>query len=112
MVQSFQKTEFRHGMRYMRIIGDGDSSGFARIREDVQIRGRYVEKRRCAYHTCKCYRSNLERLVAKHPYRKEGTTLQRPPCSPSLDSNSKCDQKRSTELKENEAIRSQPVQQL
>ena len=54
----------------MRLIGDGDSSVFARIREEVPVWGRFVAKEECANHICKCYRSNLEKLVTENPLYK------------------------------------------
>jgi hypothetical protein len=51
----------------MRVVGDGDSSVFARIREEVPGWGRYVTKEEYAHHICKCYRANLEKLVTANP---------------------------------------------
>lgn len=56
ILEGFLETESKHGLRYMRLVGDGDSSVFAKIREEVPNWGRYVVKE-------KCYRSNLEKLV-------------------------------------------------
>ncbi|XP_062575148.1 uncharacterized protein LOC134237079 isoform X2 [Saccostrea cucullata] len=70
IVDGFKQAEGKHGLRYMRIIGDGDSSVFAKIREEVPLWGRAVEKEECANHVCKCYRSNLEKLVTDNPLYK------------------------------------------
>ncbi|VDI47752.1 Hypothetical predicted protein [Mytilus galloprovincialis] len=40
ILQEFQKAEKKHGVRYMRVVGDGDSSVFAKIREEVPGWGR------------------------------------------------------------------------
>ena len=63
----------KHGVRYMTIIADGDSSVFARIKEEVPIWGQSVQKAECANHVCKCLRSNLEKLVDENPsYKGKG----------------------------------------
>ncbi|VDI15012.1 Hypothetical predicted protein [Mytilus galloprovincialis] len=63
ILQGFLEAEKKHGVRYMRVVGDGDSSVFAKIREEVPGLGRSVKKEECANHVSKCYRSNLEKLV-------------------------------------------------
>lgn len=35
IVEGFKEAETKHGSRYMRIVGDGDSSVYAKIREEV-----------------------------------------------------------------------------
>ena len=42
ILEGFLETESKHGLRYMRLVGDGDSSVFAKIREEVPNWGRYV----------------------------------------------------------------------
>jgi len=54
----------------MRLVGDGDSSVFSRIRQEVPGWGRYVAKEECANHICKCYRTNLEKLVSDNQLYK------------------------------------------
>ncbi|KAK3084518.1 hypothetical protein FSP39_014666 [Pinctada imbricata] len=70
ILEGFLEAETKHGLRYMRLIGDGDSSVYARIREEVPVWGRYAIKEECANHVCKCYRSNLEKLVSDNPLYK------------------------------------------
>lgn len=70
IVEGFKEAETKHGLRYMRILGDGDSSVYAKIREEVSEWGRDVQKEECANHVCKCYRSNLENLVMNNPLYK------------------------------------------
>lgn len=73
VLEGFKQAESKHGLRYIRVVGDGDSSVYARIREEVPGWGRYVEKEECANHTCKCFRSNLENLFPKIIYIKVET---------------------------------------
>ena len=62
-----------YGVRYMNIIADGDSSVFAKVREEVPIWGSQVTKFECANHAYKCLRSNLEKLVEQNPsYKGKG----------------------------------------
>ena len=64
----------KYGVRYMTLIADGDSSVYARIREDVSVWGEFVKKAKCANHVCKCLRGNLEKkLVHENPsYKGKG----------------------------------------
>ena len=77
-VEGFRLSERTHGVRYMKLVGDGDSSVTSTIREAVPY-GVYVEKIECTNHAVKCYRSRLEQLVKDNPqYRgKGGLTIQR-----------------------------------
>ena len=47
LVAGFRASEATHGVRYMEVIGDGDSSVLAAIRSQV-IWGPYVQKLECA----------------------------------------------------------------
>ena len=75
ILEGFRECEEKHGVRYMRVVGDGDSSVFARIREEISIWGRFVQKEECANHVSKCYRSNLEKLVSNNPLYKGKNNL-------------------------------------
>ena len=66
ITEGFCSSEKSQGLRYMRVIGDGDSSVMANIRQSVPY-GMYVEKLECANHACKCYRNRLEELAKAHP---------------------------------------------
>ena len=66
LVEGFRISEQLHGVYYMRVIGDGDSSLMANIQQYV-IYGPFVEKIECANHACKCYRNRLEELAKDHP---------------------------------------------
>ena len=70
ILEGFLNCESKHGVRYMRFIGDGDSSVFARLQENVPVWGKAIQKLECANHCCKCLRSNMERLVADKPEYK------------------------------------------
>ena len=70
IVEGFQLAEQQHGVRYTKFIGDGDSSVLARLREDVKVWGRDIEKQECANHAVKCFRSSLEKLAKEKPQYK------------------------------------------
>ncbi|CAG2223289.1 unnamed protein product [Mytilus edulis] len=61
--------ERKHGVRYIRVVGDGDSSVFAKIRGGTRL-GKIGQKEECANYVSKCYRSNLEKLVTDNPCTK------------------------------------------
>ena len=72
IVEGFRLSEQAHGLRYMRIIGDGDSSAMANLQQCVTY-GPFITKIECTNHACKCYRSRLETLVKDHPeFRGKG----------------------------------------
>ncbi|XP_060598342.1 uncharacterized protein LOC132752084 [Ruditapes philippinarum] len=70
ILNGFLQAETSHGVRYTKIIADGDSSVFPQLQEKVPVWGTSIEKLECANHTCKCLRSNLEKLVIEKPYYK------------------------------------------
>ena len=75
--EGFRQAEEMHGLRYIRVIADGDSSMMCTIRQSV-VYGIFVEKIECANHACKCYRSRLEQLAKDHPvYRGRGGLTKR-----------------------------------
>ena len=63
IVEGFKQSETLHGLRYVRMIGDGDSSVHHAVRTGVPSYGRLVQKLECANHAVKCYRSSLEKLA-------------------------------------------------
>ncbi len=63
LLEGFCAAESTHGVRYMRMVGDGDSSVYPTLLLSVPVWGRYIQKIECANHTCKCYRSGMERLA-------------------------------------------------
>ena len=66
VLEGFQLSEQTHGIRYMHIIGDGDSSVMTTLQQSV-VYGPLIQKIECANHACKGYRSRLEKLAADHP---------------------------------------------
>ena len=73
ILEGFKRTERDHGVRYIRFVGDGDSSVFPTLIAEVPGWGRAIQKVECANHACKCYRANLEKLVQENPaYKGKG----------------------------------------
>ena len=72
IAEGFSQSEEMYGLRYMSVIGDGDSSVMATIRQAVPY-GIFVKKIECANHACKAYKSRLEVLAKDNPqYRGKG----------------------------------------
>ena len=63
LVEGFKQAESVHQVRYMFLIGDGDSSVLHSIHTKVPVWGRYIQKIECANHALKNYRSKLEAIV-------------------------------------------------
>ena len=66
IVEGFCEAERVHGVRYTTVIGDGDSSVYPTLIEQVPGWGHCIRKLECANHTCKCYRGSLEKLVQEN----------------------------------------------
>ena len=64
IVEGFKQSETLHGLRYIRMIGDGNSSY-----------GCLVQKLECANHAVKCYRSSLEKLAKENSQYKGRNAL-------------------------------------
>lgn len=77
IVEGFCQCERVHGVRYLRFIGDGDSSVYPTVIQTVPGWRHAIKKLECANHACKCYRASLENLVNENPtYKgKGGLTL-------------------------------------
>lgn len=81
ILEGFKQAERVHGVRYLRFIGDGDSSVYPTLLESVPGWGRYIKKLECANHACKCYRSGLEKLVQENPsYKGRGGLTKKMRC--------------------------------
>ena len=65
IVEGFSKSEQMHGLRYIVFIGDGISSVYSKIVENVRY-DRRVKKKECANHAVRCYRKSLHDLVNTH----------------------------------------------
>lgn len=71
ILEGLLKAEQTHGVRYIRFVGDGDSSVYPTLRQNVPLWEPDIKE--CANHACKCYRSSLEKLVADNPsYKGKG----------------------------------------
>ena len=62
IVEGFKRSESMHGLRYMWMIGDGDSSVYLSVTMGVPY-GRHIQKVECSNHAVKCYRGGLEKLA-------------------------------------------------
>ena len=81
ILEGFKQAEKVHEVRYKRFVGDGDSSVYPTLIQNVPGWGRYIEKLECANHACKCYRSGLEKLVQEKPeYKGKGGLTQKMRC--------------------------------
>jgi hypothetical protein len=58
IAEGFKMAEKKHGLRYMRFVGDGDSSVYPSLYEQIPEWGRDIKKLECANHVCKCYRGS------------------------------------------------------
>ncbi len=67
LVEGFRQAEQTHGVHYMHLVGDGDSSVLSSIHQRVPIWGRFVRKIECVNHALKNYRSKLEQIVKENP---------------------------------------------
>ena len=70
IVEGFQNAEQQHGVRYIKFIGDGDSSVHAQLISGVKGWGYAIQKQECANHAVKCIRSSLEKLAKEKPQYK------------------------------------------
>ena len=76
ITKKFQHSEEMHLLRYMQLIGDGDSSVIHSVAINVAY-GRHVKKVECTNHAVKCYRSHLEALLKNNPqYQGRGGLTQ------------------------------------
>ena len=58
VAEGFWLSELTHGVRYLKLVSDGDSSVMSTILQSVQYGSyMYVEKIKCANHAVKCYPS-------------------------------------------------------
>ncbi|KAL9975222.1 hypothetical protein ACROYT_G012355 [Oculina patagonica] len=67
LVEGFKQSETTHGVRYIGLIGDGDSSVHKAVVDSVPAYGSRVRKIECANHAVRCYRKSLHDLVEAHP---------------------------------------------
>ena len=62
ILEGFQQAETGHGVGYTRFIGDGVSSVYSMLVQNVTCQGRHIKKLECANHASKCYWSAHEKL--------------------------------------------------
>ena len=67
ILEGFRLSEEMHGLRYLWLIGDGDSSVYHSVVTGVPSYGRKITKVECANHAVKCYRNRLEALCNDKP---------------------------------------------
>ena len=65
IVEGFNQSETMHGLRYIWMVGDGDSSVYLSVTLNVSY-GLGVHKVECANHAIKCFRSGLEKLAKEN----------------------------------------------
>ena len=70
ILTGFKVAKKQHGVRYMKFIGDGDSSVYPSLVAGVPGWGYAINKQECANHALKCYRASLEQLVKDKPQYK------------------------------------------
>ena len=70
ILEGFCMAESTHGVRYMRMVGDGNSSVYSTLLLNVPVWGRDIKKLECANYACKCYRGGMEKLVQENPKYK------------------------------------------
>lgn len=74
IVEGFNASERTHGLRYLKFVGDGDSSVFAKIRDNV-VYGGSVKKIECTNHALKNYGKRLRNIKADKAIKIEGRKL-------------------------------------
>ena len=67
ILEGFRLSEEMHGLRYLWLIGDGDSSVYHSVVTGVPSYGKDITKVECANHAVKCYRNRLEALCNNKP---------------------------------------------
>lgn len=70
IVEAFKLSLEMHGVEYRTMIGDGDSSVYVKVRENVPY-GRNVIKKECANHVIKCYTKSLFKVQLEIKNRKK-----------------------------------------
>ena len=67
ILEGFRLSEEIHGLRYLWLIGDGNSSVYHSVVTGVPSYGRDITKVECANHAVKCYKNRLEALCNNKP---------------------------------------------
>ncbi|KAK5643173.1 hypothetical protein RI129_007018 [Pyrocoelia pectoralis] len=74
IVDGFNQSEKIYGIRYKYVVGDGDSSVYARIQEKVSY-GRSVIKLECANHCVRAYTAALHCLIKNRQFQIESRNI-------------------------------------
>ncbi len=74
IAERFGNAEPTRGLRYMKVVGDGDSSVMATIHNTVPVWGPYVRKVECANPAVRAYHSRLAKLAQDYPHYKQKLT--------------------------------------
>lgn len=74
IVDGFNESEAAYGLRYLRFVGDGDSSVFCKIQEKVNY-GSQVKKAECTNHALKNYGKRLRTTKADTKINIKGRKL-------------------------------------
>ncbi|XP_072375407.1 uncharacterized protein [Diabrotica undecimpunctata] len=74
IVEGFKQSQILHGLKFLQFIADGDSSVYAKIREEVAY-GQYVTKIECRNHAIKNYGKALYKIKADTTVNKEARAL-------------------------------------
>ena len=78
IVEGFLYAEKVHRVRYVKFIGDGDSSVYPSLMQNVPGWGYAVKKLECANLACKCYQGTLQQLIQSNPsYKGNGGLTQK-----------------------------------
>ena len=63
ILEGFLAAEKHHGVGYINLVGDGDSSVYPTLVSNVPGWGYSIKKQECANHALNCYRESLEQLI-------------------------------------------------
>lgn len=63
LLDGFMKSESNCGLRFLKMIGDGDSSTYHKIVESDPYNGRYIEKFECVNHLMRNFRNKLDEVT-------------------------------------------------
>ena len=76
VVKGFLESESMHGVQFLEMIGDGDSSVYKNIISKVPY-GRHVRKIECANHVTKCYTTGLYKIAKESAETRRLLTVPR-----------------------------------
>ena len=74
IVEGFSQSARMYGLRYMWMVGDGDSSVHQSVIRNVPY-GKHMEKIECSNYAVKCFRGSVEKLAKDNPSFKGRNSL-------------------------------------